>query len=424
MKSRHIALGLVLFSVLAGGLTAQAQGKPMSLSDYVNAALKNNPLLGSAAQARASAEYNGEAIRKGYYPQIGIGSHLIIAPGYDQAVTNGGELGAQLSGAYVLYDGGARSLEIQKGGIGVEQGKINEVRTKADVIYSVSIAYVEAVKQKRELKVAEEDYGLLSDYLQLVRQLHASGQGNETDVLKTTVDLNNSRIEINARKVAYANALISLAQAAGLPVSEASDVDTSLTPIGYNAGFDASQNADLQSQELLLKQAQMNARIAGARLRPTVSLGADAGALTSLPNLQQGLANVFGASVGISVSVPVFTFGSLKDSYSAAEANAKSIALQNEYSRSALKHEFEATGNDIAKADSEIAALGQNLEIADQNLALSRAQYAGGSGLSLEVLNAIQMVNQIRLTMEEARASKYVSVLKMNRLNYTGAHSE
>ncbi len=422
MKFKRIIAELVTVIFVFVASRAQAQVKLISLSDYLTAALKENPLVGSAAQQAASAGYSSEAIRKGYYPQIGVGSHLIVPPGYDPAITNGGEVGAQVIGSYTIYDGGARSLEIRKGGTQVEQGAVNQSQVRADIIYSVSSAYVAAVREKRELNVAEQEFRSLSDYLRLVNQLHASGLGSETDVLKTTVDLNNAGIDINSRKVSYTNALIVLAQASGLPTSEVSNVDTVMPSISFDTKFNAARNVDLASQELVLEQAKLDARIAAARLRPTVSVNADAGALASLPTIENGLANVIGAEVGISVSVPVFTFGSLQDSYHAAEASAKSIALQNEYSRSVLERQFDYTRNDIAKADSQITALKENLVVAEHNMLLSKAQYAGGTGLSLEVLNAIQMVNQIKMALEEARAARTMSVLKLNRINFSGAY--
>ncbi len=424
MKSKRNVVGLFLALLIFAASPVIAQVRPVTLSEYVNAALRKNPLVGSAAKAKESAVYSSEAVRKGYYPQIGIASHLIVAPGYDPVVTNGGELGAQITGSYTIYDGGSRALEVQKGGVGVEQGELGQSRTKADIIYTVSNAYIAAVRQKRELAIVQKEYTLLGDYLHLIKQLHAAGQGSETDLLKTTVDLNNTRIEINNRKVSYRNSLIALAEAAGLRTSEVTDVDSTMPVIPYDTSFDALRNVDLASQALALKQARLDARIAGARMRPNLSVVADAGALTSLPTLEQGLSNVFGASVGISVSVPVFTFGSLQDNYSAAKANAESIKLQNSYSRQVLEREFESTMNDIVKADSAIAALKRNLVVARQNMVLSKAQYAGGSGLSLDVLNAIQMVNQIRLTIEQTEAGREMDVLKLNRLNYAGAYKE
>jgi outer membrane protein TolC len=417
-------VGLSLIFVFFGSARINAQGKLLSLAEYLNAALKNHPLLGSAEQAKASAIYGSEAVRKGYYPQIGISSHFIIAPGYDQAVTNGGEFGAQITASYLLYDGGARSYEIQRAGVGVEQGTLNQTRTKADIIYSVSTAFAAAVKEKRELDVIQQDYLQFEDYLQLVRQLHASGQGSETDVLKTTVDLNNALIDINARRSIYQNSLITLSQAVGMPSFEVTDVDSSLISIPFDTIFVVTQNIDLASQELVLKQAQLAAQIAGAKLRTNISLGADAGALTSLPNLQQGFSNVLGASVGLSVTVPFLTFGSIENNYNAAEANARSISLQNDFARSSFEHEFNATRNNIERASSEIVALQTNLLVAEQNLLLSRARFAGGNGLSLEVLDAIRMVNQIRLAVEEARFEMAMNIFKLSRLNYSGVNQE
>ncbi len=415
---------LVVILLFIGSVQLSAQVKPLSLSEYLNAALKSHPLLSSAEQARASALYGSQAVQQAYYPQIGVASHFLAAPGYDEAVTNGGELGAQITASYLLYDGGARSYEIQKAGIGVDAGSLNQDRTKADVIFSVSAAFAAAVKEKRELEVVEQDFDQVRDYLQLVTQLHAAGQGDEIDVLKTTVELNNVMIDVDARKTAYRNALLSLAQTAGLPMVDVTDVDTVLQLPAYDTTFSASRNIDLASQSLQLKQAELDAQIVGARLRPTISIGADAGALTSLPNIRPGLPNVFGASLGLSVSLPLLTFGSIENSYRAAEATAKSLSLQGDYARSTLELDFVTTRNSVKRAKSGIAALEHNLVAATQNLLLSKARYAGGSGLSLEVLDAIRMVNQIRLAIEEARYQQETGIIKLSRLNYSGVHQE
>ena len=424
MTLRRILAALAASTALIALAEAQTPLRLLTLSDYLSVALKSNPLIASAEQAKAASEYTSESVQKGYYPQIGIASHFITAPGYDQAITNGGELGAQVVGSYVLYDGGARSYEIQKGTVGVEQGSLNIARTKADIIYSVSTAFAAAVKEKRELEVAKEGLNQLREYLQLVEQLHASGQGSEADVLKTTVDLNNAVIDIDSRRVEFANSLLALAQASGLSVDSVRDVDSSVVTARYDTVLDEQQNIEVVSQQLNLKQAELETQIAGSRLRPALSLGADAGALTSLPNLQQGISNVFGASVGLSVSLPLFTFGSLQSSYDAAHADAQSISLQNEYARTSLAHDFLITRNNINRARAEIAAFQRNLVVAEQNLMLSKARYAGGNGLSLEVLDAIQMVNQIKISIEEARSEMAMSIFKLNRLNYSGAQKE
>ncbi|HET9131412.1 MAG TPA: TolC family protein, partial [Terriglobia bacterium] len=243
-------------------------------------------------------------------------------------------------------------------------------------------------------------------------------------LLKTTVEMNNVGIDVDARSVAYKNALLALAQSAGLRSSDVPDVDTTLFVIPYDTTFAADRNVDLASQGLALRQSELEAQIAGSRIWPNVSLAADAGALTSLPNLEQGFSNVLGASVGLSVTVPFLTFGSVHDNYLAAQATAKSISLQNDFAGTSLRHEFTMTKNTIDKARSAILSLQENLTVAEQNLLLSKARYAGGSGLSLEVLDAIRMVNQIRLSIEESRSEMTTNILKLNRLNYSGAPQE
>jgi outer membrane protein len=417
-----LCLAFGVASASAPGL--QAQGRPSSLSDFLSIALQNHPLIASAAQTQTSAVFASKSVNNGYLPRFGIASHLLAASGYDEAITNGGEIGAQLEAAYTLYDGGALSYEKEKGGVGVEQATLNMTRTKADIRYVVSTAFTAALKAERELHVAHERRQQLDDYLHLVTQLHASGHGSESDVLKTTVDLNAASIDIEARKVEVQNALLELAQAAGLPPGSVPDVDTTTLSVPYDTIFTSSTNLELSAQELLLRQAELEADIAAAQRGPKISLGADAGALTSLPNVRQGSANVFGGSFGISISLPLFTFGSLDDSHTAAEAIAKSVSIQNAYARTSLLKEFSITKNNVFRASHELNSLHHNLAVADQNLLLSKARYAGGSALSIEVLDAIQMVNQVQLAIEEARYQLAVNIFKLNRLNTSGAEQE
>jgi outer membrane protein len=424
MNPRSISLCLLFSAATIASPKLCAQVHPASLNEYLTYALQNHPLLVSAAQAKASAVYSNTSLDKSYLPQLGIASHLLTASGYDEAITNGGEIGAQLAAAYTLYDGGALTYEKEKGGLGVEQASLNMTRTRAEILYGVSIAFAGALKQIRELNVAYQRRQQLNDYLQLVTQLHASGHGSEADVLKTTVDLNAATIDIEARKVESLNTLLELGQAAGLPPGSVADVDTTTLSLPCDTVFTPSRNIDLSAQELLLRQAELETEIAGARRGPKISLGADAGALTSMPNLRQGSTNVFGGSLGVSISLPLFTFGSLDNSYNAAEANAKSISMQNAYARTALLKDFVVTKNNIGRATFELSAIQSNLAIAENNLLLSRARYAGGSGLSIEVLDAIQMVNEISLAIEESRYQRAINIFKLNRLNTSGATQE
>ena len=233
-KPNHTIRGFLLVMILLAAGRSNAQVRPLTLADCLGTAVRNHPLMRSAEQSRISAASASQAVRTGYLPQIGINSHFIAAPGYDEAVTNGGELGAQVSASYLLYDGGGRSYEIEKGGVSVQQSALGEARTRADIIYSVSVAFESAVKERRALEVAREDSMQLADYLRLVHQLHASGHGSETDVLKTTVDMNSAKIDINARVIAYRNALLALAQTSGLNSADIPDVDTTFLPIPFD----------------------------------------------------------------------------------------------------------------------------------------------------------------------------------------------
>ncbi|MFZ1081363.1 MAG: TolC family protein [Candidatus Kryptoniota bacterium] len=399
-----------------------AQAKYHGLDDYLKAALKQNPLLVSSRLEESAATYANDAIRKSYYPQIGINSQLIVAPswGYDPAVTNGGQFGAQLSTSYILYNGGLKSLEMEKGNLGVQQGTAGLKKLQGDVLYNIAVAYTFAVKEKRELAVLDENVELLKDYFTLVTQLHAGGQASENDVLKTSVRLNNAVIEASAKEASYRNALLDLSTGAGIPQVEVTGVDTSITSSDIDTSFHASKNIDLASAELEKQNADFDAEISQTQSMPAISLSADAGALTSIPNLQRGLGNVFGASFGVSFTLPLIPYGYFDSQFKAAQLKAESVSEQTTFLRMSLESEFAQARNDYVQAKQQLNSLIANLSTAHQDLFLSKAKYAGGSGSSIEVLDAIQSINDTKLSIEETRNVISVSEFKMRRLNYNG----
>lgn len=412
-----------LLSLIASG--ANAQTNFFTLNEYLNAALKMNPLIASSTLEKTSAIFGREAVRRDFLPRVGINSQLVIAPtgGYDPAVTNGGEFGAQLGASYLLYSGGLKDLQVEKGDLGILQGAAGQKKTQAEVLYGTSVAFATAVKEKRELGVLEQNAGLLKDYFILVEELHAGGQASESDVLNTSVQLKNASIAVEAMRSEYRNSLLDLSQESGVPADEATDVDSSFTQIYADTVFHDMSNVDLAAAELEKENADFDAEMIRTQSKASVSLEANAGALTSLPNLQRGLSNVLGAEIGISFTLPIITYGYYDNQYASAHLKAESIVERNIFLKNSLMAQFAQARNDYRQANEELQSLDSNLSTAEQNFVLTRAKYAGGSGSSLEVLNAIQLINQIEISKEETRSLAIMSAFRMERLNYSGTVS-
>ncbi|MGC8595651.1 MAG: TolC family protein [Candidatus Kryptoniota bacterium] len=414
---------ILIFSFSA---TAQENKYPYTLSDFLREALKHNQIILSAANQQSSVVFSALAVKEGYLPQFNIGSHLIVAPsrGYDPAITNGGEFGAQIGGSYLVYDGGSKELSIRKADIGVDQSKTLLNSTKSDVLYLVSTAFVEAQKQERELVVLQNNYNLLEEYLKLVNALHFSGQASESDILKTMVRVNNAKISMETQLTSLKNSLKNLAVYSGISVDKVTKVDTTFTIESADTTFLPDRNPEVQAGNLQLYSAKLQVALAKAQVKPTVSIGVDAGALTSLPNLQQGLSNVFGASAGIYVSMPIITLGAIENRVKSEEAITRSVEAQNHFLVINLEKEFEVARNEYLRSVDKLKALRKNLVVALKNLSLSQARYAGGNGSSLEVLDAIQLVNDVRMSIEETQADLQLSLAAMKRLNNSWSLSQ
>lgn len=421
LKLMVVISASVLLSLIFTAATFP-QTKPLTLNDCIKIALKQSPMVSASEYDKASASVARSAIEKSYLPQFSGSSHLIAAPtaGYDPAITNGGEFAAQLGLSYRLYEGGLKNVLLEKGDLSVQQQNTLSEITRGDLIYATSLAYWQAVKEKKELDILGRNVNALDDYLQLIKSLYAAGQANKTDILKTQVQLGNANVALQAKEASFNNSIISLARLVGVEPKTV-DVDTTLsTAISYDSTFNAGGSIDLVSAKLQESSALLEADAIRTELKPRISIEADAGALTSLPNLQEGFSNVFGASLGINVSVPLFTFGSIADRATSAEYTAKSISERNKYLQQSLSAQFAQALNNVKLGERLLLELESNLKAAGENFLLSKAKYAGGQGSSLEVLDAIQLLNNLQLSIEETRNDILANAYTLKRLNFDG----
>lgn len=385
----------------------------ITLSHAIDLALKNNLQLAVARNARQESEKASSEISTTALPQLKAGISAIYAPsnpsfGYDPVITNQGQLGAQLFVQQSLYDGGTRALKSDQLALDITEANIQLQSVKRDLKYSVMLAFIDVLRYQQETILRQETVGQLQEYLELTQRRFRGGGTGQSDVLRTDVELSNAKVELNHAEVSYNTARYSLAELLG------GTIDTTFTAVGtLDSLIDVPVDTlpghvlDLELSRMGIEKSALDISLAEHEAYPVLSLFGDAGLLTSVENLKLpggDRYNSFGYSVGILAEFPIFDWGgrSLRKEQKELELNSLSTEgsllerkLSGEMSRLRLQRKNELV---------QLETLRRNATKAKDLFLLTKARYAGGSALAVEVLGAQQLVNDSEVAALETAA--------------------
>jgi outer membrane protein TolC len=159
--------------------------------------------------------------------------------------------------------------------------------------------------------------------------------------------------------------------------------------------------------------------LAGHESRPTVSLLADAGLLTSGDNLR--LPNderdpIVGFSVGVAVEIPLFNWGATDLRIQQKQIAAENLQLENEQLRRVVDAQARRLQSQLTNASRRLEATRRTISIAEDNFLLTKSKFASGATLSLEVLSAQQMLTEGKLTETQALADIQTAIARIEQL--------
>lgn len=364
--------------------------RTFDLIDIVNAALCNNPQTREVwANSRAQAAQVG-VISGGYLPGVSVSVS-------ENQSTPGNKLRSLgLSVSYLLYDFGARSANLEN----ARQLLISVSATQDNTVQAVFLAAVQAYYQTRST-LAAFDASVVSEQaaqesLKVAEARYQSGSTTPAD--KLTAQTAYSQATLNritahgAMKIAQGN----LANILGIDANLGVKLTSGSTPV--DTGQDkfneleqsvvalietARQNRpDLLAAEASVKAAQAAADAARAAGMPTLSMTAAAN-----QNNNAGV-NTHGSSLGLAVSVPLFSGFTPTYRIRAADAQVESKKAQMDRIRLQIALDVWNAYQNLATASQNRRTTSDLLSSAEQSERVASGRYRAGAGTMLDLLNA------------------------------------
>ena len=370
-----------------------------SLEYFINEGLQNSPLLNDLQNQLNSTLIDSLIVRAQRKPQIEGQSQLLYSPyndhfGYDEVITDGGNY--QIAG-YVsqsifnrnIIENKYKTIDNQRQGI-----SLNKKITMAELKRLITGLYLESYSVYSDLAFNSSFLELMKGQNQVIIQFVKAGIFSQSDYLSLLVETQGQEIIISQLRNLFEKNIRLLNEACGI-------VDTAHIELMLPEIKPAETNTT--SDYLFLKQFTIdslqiiNERTAlGLRYKPSVKWFADAGILTSNP---ETFYRHFGASAGVSLSIPIFDGQQrkLEDQKLSIRENTRSfnnISSRKQYDQQYLRLKGELQG--IKEIRSQLAA---QLLISNQLVKSLKSQLEQGIAKMTDYLNALRNYRSINHTL-------------------------
>jgi outer membrane protein TolC len=391
---RHLSTLLTTALVIAG-LGASARGETLTLDQAIQRALAFAPAIASArAQSDLGAAMAREA-RAPLYPTLSAGSEYMQAPGYSIAVSNGGLSDAMLSLNYTAFDFGRRLAAARAALYQSEADSFGVRAARAQIIFDTTVAYCDLVRAQEIEREYIVDDERLKRYVAVIKALRKSGRAIANDELKVrtasnAITLSRSSAHHNVeRAAAVLGAMLGRFQPSDLSAAEIS---------GEPAwpGTDLSRNPMLEAAQRSVASAKSTVLAAERERYPSVKLALTAGWQGINP--PHTFAHNGGASYDGMISMPIFDGGVISAHIDEARAKVAAAQAQVRQVELDLRKQLADAEPRYRQALDQLTMLSDAEPTAQDNFALTWARFLGGGNVTLlEVLDAFQQVEQLRL---------------------------
>ena len=319
-----------------------------------------------------------------------------------------------------IYMGGAIKAANDMAAIGEQVAQNNISLKRQLVLYGVDNAYWLAVSLKKKETLATHYRDLAQKLDDDVKKMIREGVATRADGLKVAVAVNTADLQIARIQSGVSLAKMALCELCGLDLngdiqlSDEGDADFPPTPSPqfdtYSTSASDSTALDEARPELRLLQnaidlSRQNTKLIRSLNMPHVLL--TAGYSISNPNLFNGFQKRFTDlwNIGITVQVPVWTWGENKYKVRASKTATSIAQLEMDDVRKKINLEIEQHRLRLKDANKQLATSHKNMEAAEENLRCANVGFKEGVMTVTEVMAAQTAWQTSRMAIIDAEIS-------------------
>lgn len=377
---------LCLALVTGMGFSAMAQDSmapviptgPIDLETAVEIALQNNLTLKRSELNQLTNEANLLQNQGQRYPNLTAGGSAnfnwgrSINPATNLFETQRiGNINLNASSNAILFNAGRINNTIKQTKTILEQGHYNIEASKNTITLNVINYYVNVVFNQEQVKIAENQLKTTQEQLDRTIQLVTAGSLPYSDQLDLQSQLATNKVDLINAKATLNGSMLTLAQALQIPYSndfeiakpELSIDDTFMVTESSASIFETAVDImpEIKAAELGIESAEYDIKIAKSGYAPTLGIGANLG--TNYVDIYEDkfadqLDFNFSQSVGIQLSIPLFSRFNNKSNVQRANVQKRLAEVAELEAKNQLRQDIEtAFTNALASQQSYQASL-------------------------------------------------------------------
>jgi TolC family type I secretion outer membrane protein len=357
----------------------------LNLPDVINIALCDNPQTREAwASARVQAAQVGVA-QAGFLPNASLSaSGSRISPGTSQR-----NIGLTLS--YLLYDFGARAASLENARQLLAAASATQDSTVQTVFLLAVQSFYQVQATQAALDAAHESERAAKESFTAAEVRYTIGSGTPADKLQAQTAYSQATLNRISADGSMKNVQGTLANMLGLDANRKvtlASANATIIPADFERDVsmlieEAKQRRpDLVAAAAQVKAAEASADAARAAGKPSISLNA------STNQARTAGVTSHGSSVGVNLSVPLFSGYATTYRIRAAEAQVETRNIQLERLRLQVALDVWTAYQNLTTATQSLRTSADLLSSAEQSERVALGRYKAGVGSILDVLNA------------------------------------
>lgn len=430
MLNTKIVVLALLFAMLCGavpgGLASADEGGSsppelrLSLREALEAAVDNNVNVRllkeriAAAQAQADTSLGAMLPNLSGYLNGRNQTVNLAAFGIPPDRLSGLGLNGSVTEPFDVYDGRASLVQnifslslIQRwraSKAGVNVAALEAEVTKRDVMATVGLLYIEALRADEAVKARRADIELAEQLLKLAKDRKAAGVATGLDITREEVQLENQRQRWLVAQNEQESARLNLIRALGITFDVKLTLTDELkfTPIQAMAADQAlmvarQQRVELKAQETRQKLASLSLSSVTNERIPSLSLNGDYGWIGVKPEDAQAT-----HTIGLTLSVPIFDGGQREGRISENRSRVRQESIRMKDISDQVTLEVRNALLTLESSQQQVAVAQKGVDLAAKELTFARDRFAAGLGTNIEVTNAQTSIARARDNLIEA----------------------
>lgn len=405
-----IAVAAVLFT--AAPALAQ-EPVTLTLEQVVQRAQQHSPQVAQAAGSVITAGAAERSAVGAFLPNLNVSSNANLAstsrfdPNLGTTISGSRDsYSAGLSTSMDLFTGGRRGADLRRSRAQTDAAEAALVEQHYAVARNAKAGYFDVRRAEDLIRAAEARLSRAEQVLEAAERRMQVGSGTRSDVLRSQLEVNNSKQALLLAQNQKRNAMYALGRIVGIdgPADAAADQPLEATELPYTR----EQLLDMvlqQSPVVVTAQANELAATAGARAAraqylPTLSTSGN----YNWASNDSPFADINGSwSLRLGMSFPVFNRFQREESIERANVQADVARLQLEDTRRLARVNLERVLGTLETAQQQVVLAGQALEVAEEDLRMQQERYRLGVSTILDQVTSQENVVRAEADLIAAR---------------------